>query len=168
MNAENFRSLYDYNLWANHLILQKTKEVSEPEDYLASGPGISFGSLHGTLLHLLNVERAWFSRWRGEGEVEPLIAEEIPDFVSLLMIWEEEERKQSEFLQGLSDLKLPSDFTFTFRTGREVNQPLWQLMLHTINHSMQFRSEAAVRLTQLDKSPGNLDMFIYFRQASAI
>ena len=42
--------------------------------------------------------------------------------------------------------------------------PLWQLLLHMVNHSMQFRSEASILLTAYHQSPGDLDMLIFQRE----
>ena len=39
-------------------------------------------------------------------------------------------------------------------------------MAHLVNHGTQFRAEAAVRLTQLDASPGDIDLIVWLRQHS--
>lgn len=40
--------------------------------------------------------------------------------------------------------------------------PLWQALLHQVNHATQHRSEAALLLTAAGHSPGNLDFLVYF------
>ena len=53
--------------------------------------------------------------------------------------------------------------TFT-QYGEPNAQPLEQLMAHLVNHGTQFPAEAAVRLTQLALSPGDLDLIVYLRE----
>ena len=45
--------------------------------------------------------------------------------------------------------------------GERWAYPLWQQMIHQVNHATQHRSEAAVLLTQRGHSPGWLDL-LYF------
>jgi uncharacterized damage-inducible protein DinB len=52
MDANHFRLLFDYNCWANHLVIDRAAEVRE-SDYFATAAGLSFGSLHATLVHIL-------------------------------------------------------------------------------------------------------------------
>jgi uncharacterized damage-inducible protein DinB len=37
-------------------------------------------------------------------------------------------------------------------------------LVHVVNHGTQFRSEAAVALTEYGHSPGDLDLIFYLRQ----
>ena len=50
---------------------------------------------------------------------------------------------------------------YTNVQGERWAYPLWQQMLHQVNHATQHRSEAAVILTDLGRSPGLLDL-LYF------
>ena len=51
-------------------------------DYLAPFPGLSFGNLHGTLVHLVGAEMNWHRRWTGQGG-GVFTAAEYPDLASL-------------------------------------------------------------------------------------
>jgi uncharacterized damage-inducible protein DinB len=39
--------------------------------------------------------------------------------------------------------------------------PVWQLLVHVVNHGTQHRAEAAALLTAEGRSPGELDLFDY-------
>ena len=66
MAIENFRQLAAYNHWANLRLYGAALELAE-EAYRRP-TGIFFGSLHGTLNHLLVADRVWLKRLTGTGE----------------------------------------------------------------------------------------------------
>ena len=172
MSAEHFKTLLQYNRWANRLVLDKTALVS-PEDYFAPVPGLSFGNLHATLVHALVAEIIWLARWRGElppAEIKDvslsdrLAVEFIGSFDALVTLWQSEDAKLVQFIEALTDGQVDRPLTYQTLTGEPYEQPLWELMAHFVNHGTQFRSEASVRLSQLGLSPGNLDLVIFLRQ----
>ena len=57
MSLAYFRSLGDYNCWANRRVLEQAAR-SSIDDYFAPAPGLSFGSLDATLVHILAQFRA--------------------------------------------------------------------------------------------------------------
>jgi len=52
MLVEYFKTLYDYNYWANAKILEVAEQVSEAQ-FIEETPE-SHGSLRGTLVHILS------------------------------------------------------------------------------------------------------------------
>jgi uncharacterized damage-inducible protein DinB len=82
---------------------------------------------------------------------------ELAGLEELRRFWAAEEAAQFVYLDSLSDTDLESELVYTMPNGTEERLPLWQSLLHVLTHSIQFRGEAAVRLTQLGASPGDLD-----------
>ncbi|MGH6740653.1 MAG: DinB family protein, partial [Bradyrhizobium sp.] len=66
MRINNFRQLADYNHWANKRIYAAALEM--PEQQYRRPTGVFFGTLHGTLNHLLATDRIWLKRLTGQGE----------------------------------------------------------------------------------------------------
>ncbi len=79
-------------------------------------------------------------------------------------MWDEERLKQASFFASLTDEVVKSTLAYEDQYGNANSQPLWQLMTHLLNHGTQFRAEAAVRLTQLGLSPGDLDLIVWLRR----
>jgi len=67
---------------------------------------------------------------------------------------------------ALTDADLARVVEYTNMQGERWAYPLWQQMIHQVNHATQHRSEAAVMLTKLGHSPGWLDL-LYFVDVDA-
>src|SRR5256885_7476128 len=66
MGINSFRQLADYNHWANRRLYAVALEM--PDEQYRRPTGVFFGSLHGTLNHLLLTDRLWLKRLTGEGD----------------------------------------------------------------------------------------------------
>jgi uncharacterized damage-inducible protein DinB len=148
------RLLYEHNAWANRIVLDRASTVGR-DAYFAEVPGLSFGSLHVTLLHILDGEWSWFCRMRRTPREEWLNDLDEPDLASLTARWQHEIEVEMAFLGSLEDFE--GSVTYEQPEGVFETLPVWQALLHVLTHSIQFRAEAAVRLTQLGASPGDLD-----------
>jgi uncharacterized damage-inducible protein DinB len=61
-----FPMLAAYNAWANRRLYDAVGALSDAQ--YREDTGLFFGSLHGTLNHLLVADRIWMRRFTGEGE----------------------------------------------------------------------------------------------------
>ncbi len=172
MAAKLLRTLLDYNIWANIHIFERAAAVIKSE-YLEVAPGLSFGNLHATLVHIAVAELVWLARWQGGLPAEALkdarqadrLAEtEIQTFDAVETLWRQEMAKQVSYAASLTDEAAASTLSYETRFGEPNVQPLEQIVAHLVNHGTQFRAEAAVRLTQLGRSPGDIDLIIYLRE----
>ena len=159
MMLELIQTLYRYNAWANARILDTATRLTA-EQFRASG-GASYDSLRDTLVHAVSAQWIFLERWRGRSPRAMLDARQFPDLTSLRGQWDGVERETEAFLAELSDARLVRDLEYTNTEGERWTYPLWQQMIHQVNHATQHRSEAAVMLTQFGHSPGWLD-FLYF------
>ena len=68
------------------------------------------------------------------------------------------------YVASLSDEQINGTMVYKSTNGAPYEEPLWQLLLHVVNHGTQHRSEAAALLTDLGHSPGNIDLIVYIRE----
>jgi uncharacterized damage-inducible protein DinB len=162
MHVDYFRTLYDYNAWANGQILHAAAQLRAPQ--LDTAMPYGHGSLRGTLVHTLSAEWIWRSRWQGSSPPTVLRVDDFPTLNTIHTRWQLEEQQLRAFLASLVDGDLPRVIEYTSTRGIRYALPLWQLMAHLVNHGTQHRSESALVLSTLGHSPGDLDLFVFLTQ----
>jgi uncharacterized damage-inducible protein DinB len=153
------RTMYRYNAWANAQILDATARVS-PAQFVAGG-GASFDSLRDTLVHAMAAQWLYLERWQGRSPTAMPAGADFADPAAVRARWDEIERATQAFVAGLTEARLAETVAYRNFKGERWAYPLWQQMLHQVNHATQHRSEAAVMLTHFGHSPGLLDL-LYF------
>ena len=159
MIREMVATMYRYNTWANDRILDTAAELSADE-YRSPG-GASFDSVHETLVHIMGAQWLWLSRWKGTSPAALPPADAFADLGALRRRWAEIEADTQAFLAALTEPQLERVIEYRNFEGERWAYPLWQQMLHQVNHGTQHRSEVAMLLTRFGHSPGWLD-FLYF------
>jgi uncharacterized damage-inducible protein DinB len=162
MNTKDIQLLYRYNRWANKRILDAAAKATD-EQFLAPD-SYPHGGLRGTLTHTIFAEWIWRSRWVGTSPSERIKPEEFPTLDSLRARWGGEEKALDVFVQSLTDKKLNSPFQYKNTRGEPLENILWHVMAHLVNHGTQHRGEAAAMLTELGHSPGDIDFIVFLRE----
>ena len=162
MDAEYFRMLFEYNRWANERLLQRAAELTEDEFH--RDLGLSMASVAGSLAHALSAETVWLARCRGESPSRLLGEADFPTIAVLQERWALQEEAMSGWLASLGEAELWGKVSYRTTGGEEQRQVLAYLLAHVVNHGTQFRAEAAVGLTRLGHSPGDIDLIVWLRR----
>lgn len=158
MHASDIQTLYDYNCWANDRILSAAASV--PVELFASAR-LGYCGLRDTLVHIFGAEQRWRLRWQGVLSNPMPTAEGIPTLLVLRELWEEEKPQMHAYLRTLSDSDLSDTFSYHTAKGRVIRNTRWHTMAHMINHGTQHRGELALLLSELECSPGNIDLNVF-------
>jgi uncharacterized damage-inducible protein DinB len=75
--------------------------------------------------------------------------------------WAEVESNTHLYITRCSEENLIGPLTYINSQNAKKSYPLWQLMLHQVNHATQHRSEIALILTAFNQSPGGIDFIVY-------
>src|ERR1700724_2958201 len=153
------RQLLLYTLWADRICL-KALEAVDAED-LVRDTGTSFGSLLGTLSHILGSQRVWLARFEGKILARVPNLTDFPDWETLTAARNETSAALGFFLASLTAEPGSAELTWTNFEGITNNRPLWKPVLHLVNHSTYHRGQVVSQLRQLGYEPPSTDM-IYF------
>lgn len=150
MRHEDVVELIEYLFWLRDRILAASATLTERE--FGSGETVTHRDLRGTLVHQLENEWAWRIRLsEGSFPSGDVLETETPTLGTLVDRWRREEQAWRAWLGGLSD----GDLTVP-PPGDDNPLLLWRYLVYVVNHGTQQFSEAAVLLTRLGHSPGEI------------
>jgi len=146
MDARSARTLFAYDRWASRLLIEAAAQL--PEEELVRDLRGSFGSILGTLRHLLWGERSWLRFWTENAFGPNLAPADYPDLPSIVASWSALETEQDAFARGLTDERLAADFPV-----QENDYVLAELIQHAMNHATHHRGQVVLMLRQLGHTP---------------
>ena len=163
---EHFRMFAAYNGWANERLYEAAAKVPDAE-YRANR-GAFFGSLHGTLNHLLLADRIWMRRFTGEGPTYTRLDEILhEDLATLQAARRDEDDRILAYVDGLAEADLPAPIRYrTVVNPQQITQPRSTALAHFFNHQTHHRGQAHCLVTAIagnDAMP-SLDLLIFQRQ----
>ena len=162
MKPEEMLALYDYNAWADRRVLEAASALSK-EEFLKP-MGSSFSSIRDTLALIFGVEWLWLERFQGRSPASIPDGNEFTETNVLKARWMEFEPTLLKFARGLTESDLDRVMEYkTMKFGVYTN-PLWQSMLHLVNHGTYHRGQVTTMLRQLGTQPILTDLMHFYRE----
>ncbi len=139
-----------YLYWARNRIAGAAAALPDAE-FRSDEPSAT-RSLRATLAHQVENEWAWRLRLRsGAFPDAGVVPEDYPTLDALLDRWRREEREMRAWFDGLTE----EDLSAT-PPGADRLPATWRCILYVVNHGTQQFTEAALLLTRLGHSPGEI------------
>jgi len=157
MNADAFRHFYEYHFTENRKIWD-TYITPLSHERFTQGVDYSHGSVRDQVVHLMNVDEAWFSGLRGIENPESLDPTNSDGRESIRAHWDEVEQRMRDFLATLRDEML---FEKPFPDGEDKDLILWQVLLHVGNHGTDHRAQLLRLLNDLGVKTVSQDYIFY-------
>lgn len=155
-------TLAEYNRWANRRLYAACAELTRQE-YHKARPSF-FGSIHGTLNHLILTDRNWFGRIEGnDPRLAPLNRVLYETFDELKGAREQEDQHILEVITGIDEDRLAADLEYSNTRGERFTTPLHLLLGHLFNHQTHHRAQVHDMLSQTEISPPPLDLLHFLR-----
>ncbi len=150
MQADEVRFLFAYDRWATRRVLTVLDGL-DPAVWTRTHV-VDERGLGGILVHHLGASQRWRHGFQDTGESPEPEDDPLPTIGQLHERWEAEWAAVDAWLSTLTD-----DFVAHVHEG----VPVWQMLVHVVNHGTQHRAEAAALLTAEGQSPGELDLINY-------
>ena len=156
------RMMAGYNAEMNRRLYAAAGRLSEAERRRERGA--FWGSIHGTLAHLLWADRQWMGRLDGWERPGQSLAESGSDprpFEDLLADRAEADARIEAWAAGVSPEWLGGELTwFSGAAGREMRKPVALLVVHLFNHQTHHRGQAHAMLTAAGERTGDTDLML--------
>jgi uncharacterized damage-inducible protein DinB len=159
----HFRQFAAYNAWANRRLFGM---VAALDDRQRRKPiGLFFGSLHGTLNHVLVADRIWLGRLTKTdpetGPLDRILHEKFPDLVRARLA---EDERLVRAVESFDEAAFDGDVTYSTLAGTSFTQPLALVLAHIFNHQTHHRGQAHAGLSIVTGGePDGLDLLLFQR-----
>jgi len=164
VSADVLREHLRYTAWASHRLVHAVEYL--PADHLAHDFHTSERSILGTLVHVFAADRIWFSRIKGETGVS--FVSEVDYNLHVLQIdWPLIYDKWMEWAGALTDSDVREQISYHDLKGNPYVTPVWEIVLHVVNHGTHHRGQVSGFLRALGHTPPQLDLIRYYRERVA-
>lgn len=175
---DHFVLLASYNEWMNAKLYAAAAELSHEE--LAAPRGAFFGSILGTLNHIVVADRIWLRRFASHpakhGALErlsefrqPTALNEIlyTDFAELAAHRKLLDEVIRQWAESLGAADLDQVLRYTTMKGAVCMKRFANVVLHFFNHQTHHRGQLTTLLHQAGKDVGVTDLLVLVRDVDA-
>lgn len=163
--SDIIRTHVDYTAWASQRLVQAASHLSNEEltrDFKSANHNVL-----GTLVHVFAADRLWLARVENATYPE-FVTEADHNLAVLQNDWPLLYGRWKQWAAGISEEKAAAAISYSDLKGRPWTQPLWQLVLHVVNHGTHHRGQVSGFLRALGRTPPSVDLVNYYRALTAI
>jgi len=153
MTKEEARTHLRYSGWASRRLLDAALALDT--EMLHREMNVSHRSLFQTLAHIYFGDRVWLER---------VVALPIPAEDPLESAWPRVTERWLEWANAPGDSDLDRIVSYKDTRGNDHRTPLWQIVLHVVNHGTLHRGQVMAMLRQLGVAPPPTDLIFYYRE----
>ena len=156
-DPETLRTHLRYTEWATNRLLEAAGKISPNE--LERDFGTADKSVLGTLTHIFAADRVWLARIEGNPP-------EVPsgyDLGRLASEWSDLFARWHRWAAGLTAESVEQSVSYRDLKGNPWISPIWQIVLHVVNHGTHHRGQVAGFLRSMGQAPPPLDLIAYYR-----
>jgi uncharacterized damage-inducible protein DinB len=157
MTADEIRLHIRYSGWASAKLLDAALALTEEQQH--KDFGVSHKSLSGTLEHCFMGDRIWFSR-----VADPRVLQSDEHFVTQ---WPKIQKRWEDWAAAVTHQEIVRTVDYKDMKGNPHRTPVWQIVLHVVNHATLHRGQAMSLLRELGVAPPPTDLIYFYREQKA-
>jgi uncharacterized damage-inducible protein DinB len=159
-SADTLRLHLDYSAWASNRMLEAAGKLTEEElnrDFKTSDKCVV-----STLAHAFAADRIWLQRIHGNVQ-NTFIDDKDRHLGTLKTEWPALQQRWKEWAAPLGDQDVVAKISYRDLKGNPYESPLWQILLHVVNHATHHRGQVSGFLRAMGHTPPPLDLIAFYR-----
>lgn len=171
-HLDQYRAFAKYNSRFNRQIYDLVAQL--PAEQRTRDMGAFFGSIEGTLSHILVADRIWMGRFAKSGHDFPALEEAdleygiqslaqpaAPDFAGLQAQRIAMDQLIAAWVEDLTDEILAAPMRYQNLAGQPREHATWIAVSHLFNHQTHHRGQVTTLLKQSGIDPGVTDFLVF-------
>lgn len=163
---DHFRLFARYNKWANDRIYAAADLVDDAARQ--EDRGAFFGSLHGTLNHILVADRVWMDRLEQKPDefMKSYRLDTVtePEWAGLCRARGAMDARILNYIDDLDEARLNTKLTFRDSTGVTFTRAPIEVLAHFFNHQTHHRGQAHDLVHQITGAAPSLDLYVFQKE----
>lgn len=168
--VDNYRFLAKYNRWFNQRLYAACGQLTDAQR--RQERGAFFGSIHGTLNHLLWADRLWLARFAAQGEAFAMLTGDLlavpegarhatvlcEDWEELRVARDKLDDAIEQWAAAFTEHYLTMTMRYANTAGQQREHVLWKALTHFFNHQAHHRGQVTTLLSQAGVDVGLTDL----------
>jgi uncharacterized damage-inducible protein DinB len=160
VSVDTLRLQLDYSAWANQRLMDVAAKLSHEE--LMRDFQTADKTVLDTLVHIYAADRIWLARVLGEAR-STFADPEDRDLTLLQTEWPALHERWKLWLRDFGDGDQARIISYKDMKGKPYSQPVWQILLHVVNHGTHHRGQVSGFIRMMGQTPPPLDLIAYYR-----
>ena len=163
MTADVLRSHLNYTAWASRRLVAAASALSPQE--LMRDFGSADHNVLGTLVHVYAGDRIWLGRIEGNPPARFIVPEQDMHLAVLQNDWPALLERWKQWGSLLTEDSIHKEISYKDTKGNAYVSPIWQIVLHVVNHGTHHRGQISGFLRAMGHTPPPLDLRVYYQEA---